>query len=109
MQMVENDFFQLLVNLLLFPKNNISLPLDSRVLQLGVLKDVTDDIDGDGNILAETLGVVHGLLAGRVSIEMGTNILDLQLQTVLRPFACALEGHVFQEMRGAVSCVGLCS
>lgn len=61
MKVVEDNFFKLFVDFLLLAKDNISLALNRSILKLGVLKNVADDIDGNGNVLAEALGVVNGL------------------------------------------------
>lgn len=61
MEMVEDNFFKLFVNLLLFTKDDITFTLDRGVLELGILKYVADDINGNWDVLAETLGVVNGL------------------------------------------------
>ena len=61
MEMVEDNFFKLFVNLLLFTKDDITFTLDRGALELGILKYVADDINGNWDVLAETLGVVNGL------------------------------------------------
>ena len=61
MEMVEDNFFKLFVNLLLFTKDDITFTLDRGTLELGILKYVADDINGNWDVLAETLGVVNGL------------------------------------------------
>ncbi len=38
---------------------------------------------------------------------MGTEVLNLKLETVLRAALGSLEGHVLEEMRGSVGLVGL--
>lgn len=61
MEVVENNLLQLLVNLLLLAQDHISLALNGTGLQLGVLKDVCEDVDGPGNVVVERLGVVDGV------------------------------------------------
>jgi hypothetical protein len=104
---IENDLFQLLVNLLLLPQNNISLSFNGRRVKLGVLEDVTDNIDRFWDILLEAFGVVDSLLAGCVGVEVSTHVFDLKLQSVLGATACTLEGHVLEEMSGSVGGIGL--
>ena len=106
-EVVENNLFQLLVNLLLLPQYNVPLPFNGRRVKLGVLKDITDDINGLGDVLLEALGVVDGLFSGRVSVEVGTNVFDLELQSVLGTTARTLEGHVLEEMSGSIGGIGL--
>ena len=93
-QVVENDLLQLLVNLLLLPEDNIPLPFDGILLQLGVLQDVRDDTDGAGHVLLESLGVVDGLLSRSVGVQVGTNVLDLELKGTLGSVLGSLESHV---------------
>lgn len=105
--MVENDLLSLLVNLLLLPQDNVPLPLNSSRLELGVLENVADDVHGGRDVLPEALGVVHGLLARGVGVEVSANVLDFELEGVLCSLRGTLEGHVFQEMGGAVVSVRL--
>ena len=107
MEVVENNLFQLLVNLLLLPQYNVPLPFNGRRVKLGVLKDITDNVDSLGDVLLEALGVVDGLLPRCVSVEVGTNIFNLKLQSVLRTTAGTLEGHVLEKMSGSVGGIGL--
>ena len=106
MEMVENDLFQLLVNLLLLPQNDIPFPFNRGRVKLGVLEDITDDVDSFGNILLEALSVVDGLLPGCISVEMSTNVFNLELQSVLGTAASTLEGHVFEEVGSSVGDIG---
>lgn len=105
--MVKNDLLQLLVNLLLFPQYNVSLPFNSRRVKLGVLKDITDDVDRCGDVFLKALCVVYGLFPGRVSIEVGTNVLNLKFESMLGTPASALEGHVLEKVSGSVRSIGL--
>lgn len=107
MEVVENNFFQLLVNLLLLPQYNIPLSFDCRRVQLGVLKDVADNVNSLRHILLEALGIVDSLFSRCVGVEMGTNVLNLELQSVLGATAGTLEGHVLKEVGGSVGCISL--
>jgi len=71
------------------------------------LEDITNDIDGLGDILLEALGVVDSLFPRCVSIEVGTNVLNLKLQSVLGTMASTLEGHVLEEVSGSVGGISL--
>ena len=62
-QVVEDNLLELLVNLLLLAQNHITLTLDGCGLELGVLEDVGEDVDGLRDIVVEGLGVVDGVLA----------------------------------------------
>ena len=107
MQVIEYDLFQLLVNLLLFPEDNVALAFNSGLLELRVLQDVGHNVDGGGHILAEALGVVHGLFARGVRVQVRAEVLDLELERVLRAPVRALERHVLEEVRSAVVGLGL--
>lgn len=54
------------------------------------------------NIFGETLGIVDGLFAGCVCIQMGSHVLHFQLEICLRSLSSTLESHVFQEMGNAI-------
>jgi hypothetical protein len=50
-----------LLNFLGFPENDITLTLNSRSLELGVLENIGKDIDSLGDIGVERLGVVDSV------------------------------------------------
>jgi hypothetical protein len=60
---VENNLLELLVDLFLLAENDITLALDGLGLELGVLEDIGEDVDGGGDVVVEGLGVVDGILA----------------------------------------------
>lgn len=62
-EVVENNLLELLVDLLLLTEDDVALTLNGSGLQLGVLKDIGEDVDGLGDIVVEGLGVVDGVLA----------------------------------------------
>lgn len=105
--MVENDLFQLLVDLLLLPQNDVPFPFNGRRVKLRVLEDITDNVDSLRNILLETLGVVDSLFPRCISVEMSTNVFNLKLQSVLGATAGTLEGHMFEEVSSSVGGIGL--
>ena len=105
--MVKHDLFVLLVNLLLLTQNNIALAFNGAAFELGVLKDVGDDVDGLRNVLAEALGVVHRLFARGVRIEVRAKILHFNLERMLRATAGAFESHMLEEVRCPVSRIRL--
>lgn len=49
-KVVEDNLFQLLVNLLLFAENHIPLSLNSGWLEFGVLEDIGQNVDSLGNV-----------------------------------------------------------
>jgi hypothetical protein len=61
-QVVEDDLLELLVNLLLLAQDHVTLTLNSTGLELGVLKDIGEDVDGLGDVVVEGFGVVDGVL-----------------------------------------------
>jgi len=60
--MVEYNLFQLLVNLLRFSQDNITLSLDGLRIELRVLKDIGEDIDSCGYVCIKGLGIVYSVL-----------------------------------------------
>lgn len=90
-QVVKDNLLILLLNLFLLPKNDIALPLDRRLFELGVLENVGENVDGLGHVLVERLGVVDGLLAGSVGVEVGAEVFDLELELGLRSRLGSLE------------------
>lgn len=62
-EVVENDLLDLLLYFLGLAQNNVTLALDSRLLELGVLKDIGENVDTLGNIGVEGLGEVDSVFA----------------------------------------------
>lgn len=93
-QVVKDDLFILLLDLFLLPQNHVALPLNRRLFELGVLENVGQDVDRLGDVLVERLGVVDGLLARGVGVEVGAEVLDLELELGLGARPGALEGEV---------------
>lgn len=83
MKVVKDNLLHLLVNLLLLAEDDITLALNGSVIQGGVLENVREDLNGLGDIGLEGLGVVDGLLAGSVGVQVSTHVLNLDLKIVL--------------------------
>ena len=62
-EVIENNLLNLLLDLLRLAQNNIAFPLDGRLLELGVLKNILQDIDALGDVLVQGLGEIDGVLA----------------------------------------------
>lgn len=60
-KVVEDNLLELLVNLLLLAQDHITLTLNGTSLELGVLKDIGEDVDGLGDIVVKGLGVVDSV------------------------------------------------
>lgn len=103
MKVVKDNLFGLLVDLLLLPQDDAPLPLDRSRLEQAALEDVADDLDTLADVGPEGLGVVDGLLARGVGVEVRAEVLDLELEAVLGPLPSALEGHVLEEVGDAGS------
>lgn len=82
-QVVKDNLLKLLVNLLLLAEDDITLALDSTRLELASLENVGDDLDTLSNVLSERLGVVDSLFPRGVGVEVGAQVLNLELQLVL--------------------------
>ena len=66
------------------------------------MENVRDDVNCLRDVLAEALGVVHRLLTRSVCIEVGAEILYLELEGMLGATASALEGHMLEEVGRAI-------
>lgn len=106
MQVIKYDFLILLVNLFLLPQDDIPFPLNGRRLELRVLQNVRDDVYCLVDVLAERLGVVDGLLSRGVGVEVSSQVLDFELEGMLRSSSGTLEGHVFEEVGGSIGPLG---
>lgn len=63
MQVVKHNFFKLLIDLFLLAQDHVTLALDGRLLEFGVLQDVGEDLDGFADVVLERFGVVDGVFA----------------------------------------------
>ena len=60
-KVVEDNLLELFVNLLLLAQDHITLTLNGTSLELGVLKDIGEDVDGLGDVVVKGLGVVDSV------------------------------------------------
>lgn len=93
-QVVKDNLLILLLDLFLLPKDDIALPLNRRLFELGVLENVGENVDCLGHVLVKGLGVVDGLLAGSVGVEVGAEVFDFELELGLRSGLGSLERKV---------------
>lgn len=61
--MVKDNFLELLVNLLLLPKDDVALSFYSLGFELGILQDVRQNVYGSRDIGIEGFGVIDGVFA----------------------------------------------
>lgn len=98
-EVVEDNLLELLVDLLLLTENDIALALDGGLLKLGVLENVGDDVDDGRDILVECLGVVNGLLTRSVGVQVGAEVLNLELELLLGAGLGTLECKVLSSAK----------
>jgi len=95
-EVIEYNFLELLVDFLLFPQNNIPLPLDRTSVQFRVLQDIRQDVNSSRDILVECLGVVDGLFSRSVGVQVSTHVFNFQLQSSLITGLGSLECEVLR-------------
>ena len=116
MEVVEDNLLELLVNLLLLTQDHIPLTLNGTGLQLRVLENVCENVDGLGDVAVERLGIVDGVFSLSkaisvllplyllpesyrcVGVKVRTHILNLELQLVLGSLVGTLT-HCQQALR----------
>ena len=68
-----------------------------------MLQDIAEDVERDWHVARLHVGEECGLFAGGVGVEASAHVLDLHLEHLrIGPAPGALEGHVLEEVRGAV-------
>lgn len=68
-----------------------------------MLQDIAEDVERVRHVARLHVGEEGGLFAGGVRVEASTHVLDLHLERLrVGPAPGALEGHVLEEVRGAV-------
>lgn len=102
MQVIKDNFLKLLVDLLLFPKNNITFPLNSCVVKLCVLQNIRNDVDCERNVFPKALRIVNSLFSRRIRVEMCSKVLYFKFKSVLRASLCALKCHMFEKMGNTI-------
>ena len=95
-EVIKYNFLELLVDFLLFPQNNIPLPLDRTGVQFRVLQDIRQDVNSSRDILVECLGVVDGLFSRSVGVQVSTHVFNFQLQSSLITGLGSLECEVLR-------------
>mmetsp|Transcript_661 Transcript_661/g.896 ORF Transcript_661/g.896 Transcript_661/m.896 type:complete len:214 (+) Transcript_661:1128-1769(+) len=101
-EVVEDEFFLLLVDLGHFPEDDIALAFDGALVEFGLEEDIGEDLDGLADVLLEYLCEIDRLFTGGVGVEVSAHVLDFDLELLLGAFGGALEGHVFEEVCGSV-------
>lgn len=90
MQMIEDYLLQIALHFLHFTQNDGSLACNFSLAQFRVLNNIGQNLNSFGNILGQTLGIEHGLLARCVRVQVSAEVLNLQLQIGLGSFGSAL-------------------
>lgn len=62
-EVVKHNLLNLLLDLLRLAQDDIAFPLNGRLLELGVLQNVLQDVDALGDVLVQGLGEVDGVFA----------------------------------------------
>ncbi len=68
--------------------------VDGRMLQ-----NIGDDVQGQTDVLLEDLGVIGGMLARGIGVQMSAHRLDFLGDSLGRTALGAFEGHMLQQMR----------
>ena len=77
-------------------EDDVLLSVDSRGVELGVLGDVGEDLNELWHVLVESVGLEGGLFSRGVGVEGGSEVLDFELELVLRSGRGALEREVLE-------------
>ena len=93
----------LLVDLLRLAKDDAAFPLDRSRVQLRRSQHVGEDVHRLRHVRLEDLCVVNRVLARRVRVQVSSDVLELNLELVLRHLGRPLERHVLEEVRSAVA------
>src|SRR5579883_754137 len=99
---IEDDVVGRIVGLSDFLEDDGALAVELGRIEDRVLENVGEDVDRQRDILFQHLGVIGGVLARRVGVEMAADRLDLLGDGEGRAALGALERHVLQEMSNAV-------
>ena len=75
-------------------QDDVLLSVDSRGVELGVLGDVGEDLNELWHVLVESVSLEGGLFSRGVGVEGGSEVLDLELELVLRSGRGTLEREV---------------
>ena len=67
-QMIQDQLFLLLVDFHHFPQNDIALSFNGTFIQLGIQKNIRQDLHSAADIVLENLGKIHRLLTRCVGI-----------------------------------------
>ncbi len=106
LEAVEHDVVWRIVRLPDLLQDHAALALKLLRLEGGVGQDVTDDVGGQRGIFLQYLGVIGGLFAGRVGVQMAAHRLDFLGDLRRRAAFGAFERHMLQEMRDAILYLG---
>ena len=103
LEVVEDDVVGRVVGLADLLQDHAALALQLLGVEGRVLQDVGEDVDGERHVVLQHLGVVGGLLARGVGVEVAADLLDLARRCRGRCARLgALEGHVLEQVGDAV-------
>lgn len=91
MQVVENNLLQVGLHLLHLSEDDTTFPLNLCLAQFGVLHDISQDLDGLGNVFGQAFGIVDSLFSAGIGVQLRPEILDFDLQLALGPLPGSLE------------------
>ena len=102
LEVIENDVVRRIVGLADLLQDHAAFALELAGLEGGMAQNVADDVTAERRVLLQELHVEGGLLARGVGVDMAADRLDF-LGDHGGGAACgALEGHVLEEVGGAV-------
>ena len=102
LEIIEDDIVGGIFRLADFLQHHGALAGQLLGIECGMLQDVGDDIDGQRHIAGQDPGVIGGLLARGIGVEMAAHGLDLLGDFPGAAPGRALEGHMLQQMGDAV-------
>ena len=102
LEMVEDNVIRRVIRLADLLQNHAALALQLLRHKGGIGQDIANDISGERHILLQHLAVIGGVFAGGIGVDLAPDILNLTRNGRRIPARSALEGHVFEEMRGAI-------
>ena len=102
LEVVENDVVRGVVGLADLLQHDRAFAGQLVRVEHRVLQNVGDDIESERHVVGQHLGVVGGVLAARVGVQVAADRLDLLGDVERRAPLGALEGHVLEQVGDAV-------
>ena len=95
LEMIKYDVVGGVLSLMDFLDDDGALALQFLLVEGGVLQNIGDNIDRQGQVVGQHLGEIGSVFASRIGVQMAAYVFDFLDNGLRRAALRTLEGHMF--------------